>query len=77
MARKPEDVKPQDGATPAHLSDNDVPLEQMPEANAQIGATRAGTDAPAHEKVHPKVHKSQDEEPVQDTTDQPVVEDEP
>jgi hypothetical protein len=62
MARIPEDVKAQDGATPkAPAVDNG----------------RIDKDVPADEKAHPKVHKSQDEEPSQDTTDQPFVEDEP
>ncbi|EIM27213.1 hypothetical protein [Microvirga lotononidis] len=62
MARKPEDVKPPDGR----------PLQSPAAENA-----RTGQDAPPHDKVHPKVHKNQDEEPVQDATGQPVVEDEP
>ena len=67
MARKPEDTKPRHEAS-----------EVKREAEADIDATsRAGKSAPAHEKVHPKVHKSQDEGPIQDTTGQPVVEDEP
>ncbi|MGO4527292.1 hypothetical protein AB4097_20855 [Microvirga sp. 2MCAF35] len=85
MARKPEDVKAQNGATPENPVADDVRTKQQLDASeakreAEAGidaASRDGKEALAHEKAHPKVHKSQDEEPTQDTAGQPVVEDEP
>jgi len=74
MARKPEDVKTQGGTTPENPAVDDVHIKREQEVEA---ATDAGQAVLAHEKAHPKVHKSRDEEPVPDTSGQPIVEDEP
>jgi hypothetical protein len=85
MAKKPEDGKPHGGTTPENPVVEDVRTKQAldaaktkRQADAEIDAAgQAGKTAQAPEKVHPKVHKHEDEGPAQDTTGQPVVEDEP
>ncbi|WP_262030563.1 hypothetical protein [Microvirga sp. Mcv34] len=68
MARKPEDVRPRDRTSPDEPAVDEVHVDV---------AGEPGQDAPQHGKVHPKVHQNPDEETAPDTTDQPVVEDEP
>jgi hypothetical protein len=65
MAKNPDDAKPQRGTA----SDG---------AAAELDATRqARTDVSVPAKSHPKLHKSEEEGPIQDTSGEPFVEDEP
>jgi hypothetical protein len=65
MANNPDDAKPQRGTA----SDGAV---------VELDAARqVRTDASAPAKSHPKLHKSEEEGPIQDTSGEPFVEDEP
>lgn len=84
MAKKPEDTQKRTTSDNAPAVD-DVRTKQEMEAaeakrkaDAKLVATHPQeTGASRSTKSHPKVHKSQEEGPVQDMPDEPVVEDEP
>ena len=85
MAKKPDDTKPKNGAAPENAAVDYVRTKQAldaAEAKRQADAAldigrRAKTDASAPAKGHPKLHKSDEEGPAQDTSAEPIVEDEP
>ena len=65
MANNPDDAKPQSRTA----SDG--------AAVKFDAALQARTDVSAPAKSHPKLHKSEEEGPIQDTSGEPIVEDEP
>jgi hypothetical protein len=85
MAKKPDDTQSQKGAAPENPAVDYVRTKQeldaaetKRQAEAELDAAhRTRADAPAAAKSHPKLHKSEDEGPIQDTSSEPVVEDEP
>jgi hypothetical protein len=84
MTKKPHDTKPQEEAENATAVDSvrtnqelDAPkVKQQAEADP-AAARQAETDASPSGKSHPKVYRSKDEGPMQDTPVEPNVEDEP
>jgi hypothetical protein len=85
MAKNPDDVKPQKGAASDSAAVDSVRTKQeldaaeaQRQADGELDAARqARTDVSAPAKSHPKLHKSEEEGPIQDTSGEPIVEDEP
>jgi hypothetical protein len=85
MAKKPDDTKPQKGAASENAAVDYVRTKQeldAAEAKRQADgefndARQPRTDASAPAKSHPKLHKNEEEGPIQDTPGEPIVEDEP
>jgi hypothetical protein len=86
MVKNPQNTKPQKEASSENATAVDdgrtkqalevAETRQRPEGD--VGAAdRAESGASSPAKTHPKVHKSGEEGPVQDTASEPVVEDEP
>jgi hypothetical protein len=84
MTKKPRDTKLQEEAESATAVDSvrtkqefdSGEAEQQAEADL-TAARQAGTDASRSRKSHPKVHRSKEEGPMQDTSGESTVEDEP
>ena len=85
MAKKPDDTKPQKGAASENAAVDYVRTKQELDAaeakrpaDGEFNAARqARTDPSSPAKSHPKLHKSEEEGPIQDTPGEPIVEDEP
>ena len=84
MANNPDDAKPQRGTASDGAADYVRTKQELDAAEAQrqtdgeLDATRqARTDVSAPAKSHPKLHKSEEAGPIQDTSGEPFVEDEP
>ncbi len=71
MTRKSDDTQSSKGADPEKAAD-DGRMKQQRDVE-----TRRPAEAPATAKSHPKLHRSEDEGPIQDSSGEPVVEDEP
>jgi hypothetical protein len=87
MTKKSQDTKPQEGAASENATAVDY-VRTKQELDAAEAKRRAEADlAAAHQpaeadpsppaKSHPKVHRSEEEGPIEDTSSEPVVEDEP
>ncbi len=87
MAKKSQDTKPQEGAASESATAVDYvrtkqeldAAESKRQAEADLAAAHqpAGADFSSPAKSHPKVHRSEEEGPIEDTSGEPVVEDEP
>lgn len=87
MAKKSQDTKPQEGAASESASAVDyvrtkqeldaAEAKRQAEADLAAARRRAEADPSSPAKSHPKVHRSEEEGPIEDTSGEPVVEDEP
>ncbi|PVE22375.1 hypothetical protein DC522_21590 [Microvirga sp. KLBC 81] len=87
MAKKSQDTKPQEGAASeknATAVDYVRTKQELDAAEAKrraeadiAAAHRAGAGPSSPAKSHPKVHRNEEEGPIEDTSGEPVVEDEP
>jgi len=71
MAGKSDDTQGRKEAAPENAA-NEMLTKQGPDAG-----TKRQAEASATAKPHPKLHKVPDEGPIEDTSVEPVVEDEP
>lgn len=86
MANKPQDPKPQDGqaSKEAPAADYVRTKQEVDASEAKRQAEAKPAETQSHEdaasppaKSHPKVHRNEETEPIQNSSDEPVVEDEP
>lgn len=87
MAKKAQDTKSQEGAASEHATAVDyvrtkqeldaAEAKRQAEADLAAAHSRAEADPSTSAKSHPKVHRSEEEGPIEDTANEPVVEDEP
>lgn len=85
MTKRPHGTPPHKGAAPENAAVEDVrtkkeldAAETKRQADAEFeAARRARADIPTTGKSHPKLHRNEDEGPIQDTSGEPAVEDEP
>ena len=77
MTRKPQDTKLHPEAESAAAVASARTKQELDSAEAKRRAQAdPAADSPSG-RIHPKVHRSEEEEPIQDTSGEPNVEDEP